>query len=618
MTFPGTLAGPHTQKGDHAMSRMRNTIRRAAMLLGATAAAAAVAVPAQAAQLSKSDGVDDSNGKPYSFLFYDAQPGVDNQLRLTTNSNQTQITFDDVETINAPSGCSQPANDKTVATCGANEVLNVLVRLDNGKNTFDNLTPFRSSVSAAKDSRNEFNGGTGSDELTGGDNADDLWGAGGDDRVEGGKGDDVLHGGAGDDELLGGDGNDSLEGGTNADELHGGAGEDIADYTARTKVLSVTIGSSADDGESGEGDNVASDVEDVGGGSAGDTIVAQSGNVVNGLYGNGGDDTIIAGGGNDAYVVGGQGSDDLRGEGGNDGLYGSPGVDFLWGGAGTDVLNAGSGDDQLSGGPDADTFNGSTGTDTAYYADVADRVTVSLDGATGNDGAQGEGDTVKGDVENILGGLASDRLTGDAGANVIRGGAGNDVVDGGLGADQLFGDADRDTLRARDGIADTVSCGADEDDAEVDKLDTLTACETVDRGDAPSNPQNPDNPQNPQNPDNPQNAATGKLTISPTKLRLDRKGFAKLSVSCPKGVSKKCTGSVKVQRTAKGKTVTVGSRKFKVAAGRTVAVKVKVQKTVRKALARKKVKVTVVASARDAASTTVTASKKVTLLRTAR
>ena len=597
------------------MSRMRNTIRRAAVLLGATAAAAAAAGPAHAAQLDRFSGVDSSNGKPYYYLLYTAAAGVDNQLRISTNSNQDTIVFDDVENISTPSGCSHPGSDATVVTCTAGGLTSTLVNVGNGKNKVDNLTPFTTSVAADKDSRNTFTGGSGTDELTGGDSRDSLSGGAGNDRIDGGKGGDTLRGGVGADKLFGGDDDDTLEGGPGPDELHGGSGSDFADYGARTKALSVTLDGVADDGESGEGDNAGTDVENVSGGAAGDTIIAQPGNVVNALYGNGGDDTIVAGGGNDAYVSGGAGSDDLRGEGGNDGLSGGDGGDFLWGGAGADTLGGGANDDQLAGGPGADTFAGGGGSDTAYYADVAERVTVSLDGAAGNDGAEGEGDTVGADVENITGGLASDRLTGDGGANVIRGGAGNDVIEGGLGADQLFGDADRDTLRARDGIADAVNCGADEDVAEVDGLDTTTACETVD---LPKGAQTPAGPQNPGTPGTPGTPTVGALRISPTKLRLDRKGFAKLTVGCPKGAAKKCTGSVRLQRTVKRRTVTVGSRRFKVAAGGTVAVKVKVAKSVRTALARTKVKVTVVAGARDAAAAPVTAKRSVTLLRTAR
>jgi len=598
---------------------MRNTIRRAGLLLGATAAAAALAGPAEAAQLQRWSGTDASTGKSYYYLFYDAASGVNNDLKITASSDGAYIRFDDVENINAAYGCSHPAGDSTIADCPAGPgVTGVLVRLMDGTNKAVDTTSFQMSISGDANSVNDFDGGPGRDELTGGDNDDRLVGGAGDDILRGRGGNDTLYDGLGNDSVAGDDGNDTIHPGPGADTYSGGAGIDTLRWDDRVKPLTVTLDDAANDGESGEGDNAKSDIERLYGGWAGDTIIAQqSAPVVNRLYGNQGDDTVLGGPGND-IVSGNAGSDDVRGEAGNDSVAGGSGNDFLWGGTGTDTVTGDGENDQLSGGPGADTLNGGAGADTAYYGDVNERVIVDLDGATGDDGTQGEGDTVKADVENLTGGTASDTLTGNNGVNIIRGGAGNDTIDGLLGADELFGDSDRDSLLARDGVADKVNCGADADDVRADKVDTLTACENVDLPQDLQNPNNPQNPDSPQNPNNPQNPAFGKLTISPKKLRLDRKGYAKLSVTCPKGASKKCTGTVKVKRTAKGKTVTVGSRKFSVAAGKTVAVKVKVKKVVRKALAAKKVKVTVVASARDAASTTVTAKRSVTFLRFAR
>jgi len=47
-------------------------------------------------------------------------------------------------------------------------------------------------------------------------------------------------------------------------------------------------------------------------------------------------------------------------------------------------------------------------------------VTVTLDDVA-NDGRSAEGDNVKADVENLNGGSANDRFTGDADANVLLG-----------------------------------------------------------------------------------------------------------------------------------------------------------------------------------------------------
>ena len=99
-------------------------------------------------------------------------------------------------------------------------------------------------------------GGSGADTLTGDADANMLIGQAGGDTLTGGGGADSLQGGDGADTLQGGDGNDALQGGTGADTLQGDAGSDLADYP-RSAPLTVSIGDGANDGETGELDNVA-------------------------------------------------------------------------------------------------------------------------------------------------------------------------------------------------------------------------------------------------------------------------------------------------------------------------------------------------------------------------
>ena len=54
--------------------------------------------------------------------------------------------------------------------------------------------------------------------------------------------------------LTGGEGNDVLDGGGGADTLGGGEGYDLADYSARTAPVSLTLDGAANDGEAGEQD----------------------------------------------------------------------------------------------------------------------------------------------------------------------------------------------------------------------------------------------------------------------------------------------------------------------------------------------------------------------------
>ena len=103
--------------------------------------------------------------------------------------------------------------------------------------------------------------GTGDDVLVGTDGPNLLMGAAGNDAISGGGGPDVLTGGDGADSLAGGEGPDTLVGGRGPDVLWGGPGVDTADYSRAGGRTSVTFDNKPDDGERGEGDNVASDVE---------------------------------------------------------------------------------------------------------------------------------------------------------------------------------------------------------------------------------------------------------------------------------------------------------------------------------------------------------------------
>lgn len=187
-------------------------------------------------------------------------------------------------------------------------------------------------------------GGAGFDEIAGGPGADVLRGGDGADEVRGGDGADLLRGGAGEDELLGGPGADRLHGGDADDVLDGGAGGDLLDggggrdrtsYAGRRAGVVVTIGSGADDGEAGEGDDVRDSTEVVVGSDGDDRITA------------GAVRALLDGGGGDDHVSGGPGDDRLDGGDGDDVLAGGSGNDRLVGGtqASSDDLDCGDGDD---------------------------------------------------------------------------------------------------------------------------------------------------------------------------------------------------------------------------------------------------------------------------------
>lgn len=262
--------------------------------------------------------------------------------------------------------------------------------------------------------------------ITGTAASERLTGTAGSDVICGLGGDDTLRGLGGDDVLVGGDGDDLLEGGTGADVHAGEAGHDRASYLSRAAGVVVTVGAGADDGEPGEGDDVQADVERV--------------------YGGAGDDRLM----------GDESAELLNGGAGADELYGMGGKDFLEGGTGADLLSGGD------------------GSDTADYAARNARVVVTI-GSGADDGAVGEADDVRADVERVRGGTGDDDLSGSASADALVGGAGNDQLVGRGGSDTLDGGDGADSLLAMDGFTDALSCGAGSDTIATDPQDSVAA-----------------------------------------------------------------------------------------------------------------------------------------------
>ncbi|MGL6231974.1 beta strand repeat-containing protein [Aeromonas rivipollensis] len=145
--------------------------------------------------------------------------------------------------------------------------------------------------------------------------------------------------------------------------------------------------------------------------------------------------STLTGGYLDEILIGGSGDDTINGNAGND---------ILLGGAGTDNLSGGEGNDILVGGAGNDTLNGGAGNDTASYIDSAAGVTVIVNGAGQVTG--GAGTDSLSNMENLVGSMFNDSLTGDGNANILSGLAGNDILVGGGGDDLLIGGTGSDTL----------------------------------------------------------------------------------------------------------------------------------------------------------------------------
>jgi Ca2+-binding RTX toxin-like protein len=339
----------------------------------------------------------------------------------------------------------------------------------------------------------------------------------------------------------------------------------------------------------------------------------------------------------------GDGNDTLRkGTPGRDSISGGPGDDLLVGLAGDDVIDGGPGNDSLEdpewsgcgnqgGSLGADTIIGGPGNDKLEQTCRSAFVTVSLDGLA-NDGSEGEGDSVAGDIEvidgpgyetgmrfvgndlpnvayggglpsvlignggddKLYGGVDNDQLDGGPGNDIVEGWGGADTIDGGTGSDDLSGEGGStitdgtggaDTIFARDGVADTVSCGSRADRAVVDHLDIVAVsggsdtCELVERSTAV--PVDDDTA-------NDGNNGNGNAIATPSSLALVsrsakiRKGSFALRITCNGPVT--CAGTVSVKLAKRA----IGSARISIPAGKTKTVRVALNRQGRKVFRRSK------------------------------
>ncbi len=134
-------------------------------------------------------------------------------------------------------------------------------------------------------------------------------------------------------------------------------------------------------------------------------------------------------------INGGGGDENIDGGGGNDTIDGGEGNDTINGGEGDDVLEGGSGNDWIEGGSGADTISGGVGADTANYIRSDAGVSINLSAGTAS-GGHATGDQLQ-EIENLVGSLFDDTLTGDGEDNVFHGTEGADAIDGGAGSDTV-------------------------------------------------------------------------------------------------------------------------------------------------------------------------------------
>ena len=192
--------------------------------------------------------------------------------------------------------------------------------------------------------------------------------------------------------ITGSDQDDFITGGTGVDEIDGGAGNDTADYSYRTEAVVVTLNGAtgATVSVGGVDEDTIRNIENIVGGSAGDTLTGDANDNV--FTGGDGADTVDGGAGSDTAVyrdkteaviltlngstdatasvggvdedtvrnieniVGGSAGDTLTGDDNNNVLDGGLGADTLDGGAGNDTITYDGLDLSIAGGADTDTL----------------------------------------------------------------------------------------------------------------------------------------------------------------------------------------------------------------------------------------------------------------------
>ena len=568
---------------------------RGVKLAVAVALAGLVAVPAAHASVVSRDG---------NVVRVEAVPGEVNQMSTQDFGGNFQVT--EVEgTIDAGAGCVDMGQ---IVECGTTAtVMSLVVNLGDQADFFFNFLPPALTLDAgpgndtvfgttSNDSisggsgRDELGSGGGNDTIDGGEGNDSIVGETGDDTLLGGEGDDgitdsgganTLSGGPGDDDLVGGPGADQLLGGPDdddmlysnrlvgADVVDGGAGYDYANLFSEGEPMSISLDGVANDGAAGQNANFLA-VESISGGAAADTITGSG--APESLSGGGGPDVIAGMGGNDS-LNGGSQNDTLDGGDANDFLDGSNGDDIMRGGAANDELYGREGADDMSGGDGRDTVNFGNGS--SYDAGAS----VTFDNVA-NDGAAGEGDNARGDNENVIGTGGPDFIVGGPGTNTITGGQGPDLI---VVYDGAPGTASRDHAL----------CGAGEDTVRADPLDAIGVkeelCENVAYGDL---------------------AGWGpNLAVTAFGRGVLQPGVLPLELGCPFRARGACEGTVELRVGGRR----AGRVRFSIAAGEVVDRSLKLNRRVRRALRRGRVRGSLVSTVEDEIGATKTATKRVTL-----
>ena len=298
---------------------------------------------------------------------------------------------------------------------------------------------------------------------------------------------DTIDGGAGNDIIAAGTGRDSIDGGTGDDVIGLGTPELATPLLVELIDEEFLVGFATARGGDGA-DTIFGGTLQFGQGS--ECVMGEAGN------------DFLEGGSRPDWLDGGEGDDTIYGFleleqldtivvlDFDNTLHGGNGNDWVFGGPRRDVIDGGAGDDTVDGrlwregaGTLGDSLAGGTGRDLLSYAADTRGVVVDLAAASvsGTDSlSHAYLDEIANDFEDVQGGSAGDRLTGDGAANRLFGEGGNDTLNGGGGNDTLDGGTGADLLRGGDGNDQILASGADTVDAGGDS-DVITVSGAANR-----------------------------------------------------------------------------------------------------------------------------------------
>ncbi|WP_415891745.1 hypothetical protein ACMXYN_10320 [Neptuniibacter sp. PT8_73] len=263
-------------------------------------------------------------------------------------------------------------------------------------------------------------------------------------HLHGSNYDDTLYGGTYSAHLRGNDGNDTLDGSGNLslnNTLYGDAGDDLLLAGRGHNLLDGGTGNDSVSYYEGSLSGRTVDLALTSAQSTGGSGTDTLNSVEN-IYATDFDD-IIYGNGVANTLKGYAGNDTIDGRAGDDALYGDSGDDFLIGGSGNDLLDGGSDTDSVS-----------------YYDGATSGINVDLSIATAQSIGSAGTDTLI-SIENLYATDFNDELYGNSDANYLRGYDGHDLLDGRGGNDTMRGDAGNDLYIVRES-GDIVEEFADE------------------------------------------------------------------------------------------------------------------------------------------------------------